>query len=59
MKKNQCINCGQLLKPAPSDSEWSWIGKTDNKETCFEGATQMANGEWVSEQDHCTQSEMG
>jgi hypothetical protein len=29
MKKNQCINCAQMLKPAPADSEYTWIGKTD------------------------------
>jgi hypothetical protein len=57
MKKNQCIHCGQMLKKATADSEYTWIGKTDNKETCYEGAT-LINGEWVSEQDHCTESEL-
>lgn len=59
MRKNQCVNCGQSLKKASADSEYSWIGQTDKKETCFAGATQMPNGDWVSNQDHCTESEMG
>jgi hypothetical protein len=58
MKKNQCIHCGQMLKKATADSEYTWIGKTDNKETCYEGAT-LINGEMVSDQDHCTESELG
>jgi hypothetical protein len=57
MKKNQCINCGQMLKKASADSEFTWVGKTDNKETCYAGAT-LVNGEMISEQDHCTESEM-
>jgi hypothetical protein len=57
MKKNQCINCAQMLKKAPADSEYTWVGKTDGKETCYAGAT-LVNGEWVSNQDHCTESEM-
>jgi len=57
MKKSQCINCGQMLKPASIDSEYTWVGKTDGKESCFEGAT-LVNGEMVSNQDHCTENEM-
>jgi hypothetical protein len=56
MKKNQCINCGQMLKKAPATSEYSWVGKTDGQETCLQGAT-LVNGEWVSDQDHCTEGE--
>jgi hypothetical protein len=57
MRKNQCINCGQMLKPAPADSEYTWIAKADGKESCYAGAT-LVNGEMVSNQDHCTESEM-
>jgi hypothetical protein len=56
MKKNQCINCAQMLKPAPADSEYTWIGKTDGKQACYAGAT-LVDGEMVSNQDHCTESE--
>lgn len=56
MKKNQCIHCGQMLKKAAADSEYSWIGKSDGQETCFAGAT-LVNGQMVSNQDHCTESE--
>jgi len=58
MKKNQCINCGQMLKKAPADSDYTWIGKTDLKETCYSGAVQMPNGEFISEQDHWTDSDL-
>lgn len=58
MKVNKCVNCGQKLKPA-IDSDYSWIGQTDKQETCYAGATQVANGNWVSEQDHCTKEELG
>lgn len=58
MKKNQCINCAQMLKRAPADSEYTWVGKTDGKDTCYADAT-LVNGEWVSDADHCTESEMG
>lgn len=56
MRQQQCINCGQRLKPAPSESEYSWVGMTDKQETCLEGAT-LVDGQWVSNQDHCTDSE--
>ena len=46
-----------MLKKASADSEFTWVGKTDNKETCYAGAT-LVNGEMISEQDHCTESEM-
>ena len=45
-----------MLKPAPADSEYTWIGKTDGKEACYAGAT-LVDGELVSNQDHCTESE--
>ena len=45
-----------MLKKAPADSEYSWVGKTDGKDTCYADAT-LVNGEWVSNQDHCTESE--
>ncbi len=47
-----------MLKKAPADSEYSWVGKTDGKDTCYADAT-LVNGEWVSDADHCTESEMG
>jgi hypothetical protein len=58
MKKNQCVHCGQMLKKAPADAEYCWIGKTDNQGYCYAGATEV-NGVLVSEQEHCTESEMG
>lgn len=54
----KCVNCGQQLRKAKADSEYSWIGKTDNQETCFAGATQIWDGTLVSEQDHCTAKDM-
>ncbi len=56
--KAKCVNCGQMLKRASADSDYTWVGKTDQKETCYAGAT-LVNDEWVSEQDHCTEQELG
>jgi hypothetical protein len=53
----KCINCGQQLRKAKADSDYSWIGKTDNQESCYAGATQMPDGRFVSNQDHCTAKE--
>jgi hypothetical protein len=53
-----CVNCGQRLKKAPQSSEYTWVGQTDKKEACYAGATAV-NGELVSEQDHCTEEELG
>jgi hypothetical protein len=47
-----------MLKRASADSDYTWVGKTDQKETCYAGAT-LVNDEWVSEQDHCTEQELG
>lgn len=58
MRKNQCINCGQLLKAAKPTDEFCWIGKTDGEGYCREGATLCADGVWRSEQEHTTESEM-
>lgn len=55
--KNVCVNCGQLLKQAPADSEYTWIGQTDKQESCRAGATQIADGRMVSNQDHCSERE--
>ena len=57
--KNVCVNCGQKLKKASADSEYTWIGQTDKSETCMAGATQIADGRMVSEQDHCSEREWG
>lgn len=45
-----------MLKKASPHSEYTWIGKTDGREACYADAT-LVNGEMVSEQDHCTESE--
>lgn len=57
MKSNTCVNCGQRLKKAPATSEYNWVGQSDKKESCMSGATEMPNGEWISNQDHCSESE--
>jgi hypothetical protein len=47
-----------MLKKASADAEYCWIGKQDNQGYCYAGATEV-NGVLVSEQEHCTESEMG
>jgi hypothetical protein len=56
-KKPKCISCGQQLTPAHDDSDYTWTGVTDGKDSCYAGATQMPDGSFVSNQDHCTESE--
>lgn len=58
-KTHKCVNCGQRLKKAPADSEYTWVGQSDKQESCFAGATLLSNGTLVSEQDHCSESEWG
>ena len=58
MSYPKCHNCGQMLQKANADSEYTWRAIRDRQETCYIGATQMPNGEWVSEQEHITYKEM-
>ena len=53
-----CVNCSQKIRKAPASSENYWIGQTDKKGTCYAGATQVASGEWVSEQEHWSEEEL-
>jgi hypothetical protein len=47
-----------MLQKANADSEYTWRAIRDRQETCYIGATQMPNGEWVSDQEHITYKEM-